>query len=613
MITKNHATAYADLFKKAEKVLRDYKTEFTDQPIRNIDDYFACLKTLATLENEHPEEIDPIFTILPATEQTFDIDANTREIKVPENFAKYGVGVQGDEIAEILYFSIDRFFDAMDLAQKEILIQWRHEKDTQGAQNLSATYKRSLTLQPGKIVFGWPISKDITERPGNILFSVRFYEREGEGDNAVLIYSFSTATAQIKIQSGLDFELNSSTIESAIKKNDQIYKNLRDSKQAGLDYTIAMPEFTGYYYYIITADGTKESEAIKSENRKHDLPVQLVTKAVIPEKASGEVSSKGLEYDWYYALDKSAIEQPISKNEGTKSIEYVLVDTNTEKYNPNEFYYYNSGTDEIPIWDVYHVTGDDNPFDDVDDDGNKIKLYVQRSTCIPAKAGYFIAKAVNNYGLGKYAEKESEYWLVPFADEPIYTYTPENRDLILENGQGTIKIEASITDNGEMSYQWYFSPTDDWNNVILQNGETNNTITADKEGFYFLKATNRKNNSESKNHSLAVATAYAPSTPVITGYRVGGQLYDADVNETGIVVSGLKELSIIVDELSLSYKDTISYQWYEASGDNLIPIQGATRSSYNPNTSGRYKCTVTNTYKGHNSSVTSHAFGVLLA
>ena len=611
MITKNHATAYASLFKKAEEVLTKYSTEFANQSIGNIDDYFACLKTLATLENEHPEEIDPIFTILPATEQTFDIDANTREIKVPENFAKYGVGVQGDEIAEILYFSIDRFFDAIDLAEKEILIQWRHEKDTQGAQNLSATYKRSLTLQPGKIVFGWPISKDITERPGNILFSVRFYEREGEGDNAVLIYSFSTATAQIKIQSGLDFELSSSTTESAIKKNDQIYKNLRNSKQAGLNYTIAMPEFTGYYYYVITADGTKESEAIKSEDRKHDLPVQLVAKAVIPEKASGEVSSKALEYEWYYALDKSAAEQPISKTEGTKSIEYVLVDTNTEKYNPNEFYYQNSGTDEIPIWDVYHVTGDDNPFDDVDDDGNKIKLYVQRSTCIPAKAGYFIVKAVNNYGLGKYAEKESEYWLVPFADEPIYTYTPENRDLILEDGQGTITIEAFTTDNGEISYQWYFSTTDDWNNVILQNGETNNTITADKEGFYFLKATNRKNNSESKNHSLAVATAYAPSTPVISGYKIDGQLQNTNINETGIVVSGLKELSIVVDELSLLHKDIISYQWYQVSGDILIPIQGATRSSYNPNASGQYKCTVTNTYKGHSSSITSYAFGVL--
>ena len=111
--------------------------------------------------------------------------------------------------------------DEITLAEKEILIQWRHEKDANSnAQNLSATYKRSLTLQPGKIVFGWPISKDITERPGNILFSVRFYEREGEDDNAVLIYSFSTTTATIKIQSGLDFELNPTATEAAIKKNE---------------------------------------------------------------------------------------------------------------------------------------------------------------------------------------------------------------------------------------------------------------------------------------------------------------------------------------------------------------------------------------------------------
>lgn len=116
------------------------------------------------------------------------------------------------------------------MAEKEILIQWKHEKDANGAQNLSATYKRSLTLQPGKIVFGWPISKDITERPGNVLFSVRFYEREGEDDNAVLIYSFSTTTASIKIQSGLDFELSPAATEAAIRKNDQIYKNLRNSK-----------------------------------------------------------------------------------------------------------------------------------------------------------------------------------------------------------------------------------------------------------------------------------------------------------------------------------------------------------------------------------------------
>lgn len=607
MITKNNPSAYASLFKRAEEVLRNYGSQYAGQSISNIDDYFSVLRELATLENDN-SEIDPIFTILPATEETFEIDANTRQIKVPENFAKYGVGVQGDEIAEIIYFSIDRYFDAIDLAEKEILIQWRHEKDSQGVQNLSATYKRSLTLQPGKIVFGWPISKEVTERPGNVLFSVRFYEREGEGDNAVLIYSFSTATAQIKIQNGLNFELSPSITEAAIKKNDQIYKNLRNSQQAGLEYTIAMPNFAGYYYYVITADGTKESEAIESPDKIHDLPVQFVVKAVIPEDANGEISSKPLEYEWFYTLDKSAAELPISKNEGTESIEYVLVNTDTEKYNPNEFYYHNIGTDEEPVWEVYSVAGDNNPFDDLDEYGNKIKLYVQRSTCIPAKAGYFIAKATNNYGLGKYAERESEYWLVPFADEPTYTYYPENRDLILEDGQGTITVEASVRDNGEISYQWYYSTTDNWDNTIRQDEETSNTITANKEGFYFLKATNRKNNSESKNHSLAITTAFAPSIPIISEYKVDDQVQIA--NETGIIVEGLKKLSITIHEDFLVYRGIISYQWNKVSGDTLIPISGAINSNYTPVASGLYKCTVTNTYKGHSASQTSYVFSV---
>lgn len=615
MITRNHATAYADLFKKAEEVLTKYSTEFANQSIGNIDDYFACLRTLATLENEHPEEIDPIFTILPATEQTFDIDANTRAIKVPDNFAKYGVGVQGDEIAEILYFSIDRFFDAVDLAEKEILIQWKHEKDANGAQNLSATYKRSLTLQPGKIVFGWPISKDITERPGNVLFSVRFYEREGEDDNAVLIYSFSTTTASIKIQSGLDFELSPAATEAAIRKNDQIYKNLRNSKQAGLDYAIAMPEFIGYYYYMITSDGEKESEALESTTRIHDLPVQLVAKAAIPANATGEVSAKALEYEWYYALEKNATEQAVTKTEGSKSIEYIPVNAAVEKYNKNEFYYQNIGTEEIPIWDVYHVTGDTNPFDDVDEEGNKIQLYVQRSVCTPAKAGYFIAKAVNNYGLGKYAEKESEYWLVPFAAEPVYTYLPANKNLILENGKGTITINAAVSDNGDISYQWYHNTINEWKSATAEEGATTNTIEADKEGFYFLKATNRKNNSESKNPSEAVATAHAPTQPAIAGYKVAGQLQSNVSVDTGIVVRGLLELSVVVDEASLAYKDTVKYQWHNVGSQNgqdiLVDIPGATHANFTPTVGGTYKCTVTNSYKGHNSSVTSVVFGVV--
>ena len=76
MITKNHATAYAELYRRAEKVLTDYGTKFANKTINNIDEYFACLSILATLERDHPEEIDPIFTMLPATEATFEAQRN---------------------------------------------------------------------------------------------------------------------------------------------------------------------------------------------------------------------------------------------------------------------------------------------------------------------------------------------------------------------------------------------------------------------------------------------------------------------------------------------------------------------------------------------------------
>ena len=84
MITKNHPSAYTELFLKAQEVLKTYGSsdEFKNANITNIDSYFSCLAELARIENEHPNEIDPIFTILPATEETFNIDADKRTISI---------------------------------------------------------------------------------------------------------------------------------------------------------------------------------------------------------------------------------------------------------------------------------------------------------------------------------------------------------------------------------------------------------------------------------------------------------------------------------------------------------------------------------------------------
>ena len=63
-----------------------------------------------------------MWLILPRDEGLFEIDANSRKINIPAEFSRNGVGVQGDELAEIIYFSIDRYFDTTDLYDKDIFV-----------------------------------------------------------------------------------------------------------------------------------------------------------------------------------------------------------------------------------------------------------------------------------------------------------------------------------------------------------------------------------------------------------------------------------------------------------------------------------------------------------
>ena len=90
---------------------------------------------------------------------------------IPASFARNGVSVQGDEIAEVLYFSIDRYFDTTDLATTDmhIVIQW----ETKDRSGLSANFGKDVESVPGKILFGWPISSELTGAAGSIKFLQR--------------------------------------------------------------------------------------------------------------------------------------------------------------------------------------------------------------------------------------------------------------------------------------------------------------------------------------------------------------------------------------------------------------------------------------------------------
>ena len=120
-ISAKNAEKYRILFDKANKALNLSDTDI----ISSLNQYFANLQDLMKIKED--EDTIRSFVRLPLDEDFFEIDANSRTIKIPSTtFGRYGVGVEGDEMAEVVYFTIDRFFDAMDLASPDlnIIIQW---------------------------------------------------------------------------------------------------------------------------------------------------------------------------------------------------------------------------------------------------------------------------------------------------------------------------------------------------------------------------------------------------------------------------------------------------------------------------------------------------------
>lgn len=188
------ATTVEELFKPVEKEINSLKT-FSDElalrgalyvqtpegcaegydpmmGITTLEEYFSWLKTLT----DHSK--DRKYTVLPLGEEVFDINANTRAITVPVNYKKNGVGVQGDDLAEVLYFRIDRYFDYMDFNNTDIFIQWETPKAKDGTvvKWVSPAYIRDIESEPGKLIFGWALSDDITAQAGALKFSVRFFQ-----------------------------------------------------------------------------------------------------------------------------------------------------------------------------------------------------------------------------------------------------------------------------------------------------------------------------------------------------------------------------------------------------------------------------------------------------
>lgn len=229
-VNEENQSKYINIFKEAFKFLKatgEYPelTASTADRFMNLNEYYHYM---AEFFNRQAYK----YVLLPRDETPFEIDLNARTVKVPTDFSKCA-SVQKDQIAELVIFSADRFFDYMDLANTLIYIQWITPEDKKNniPEKVGATRIKMIDLEtePGKIRFAWPLTDEVTAVAGNVKFSVRFFRlangADPNSDNAGdVVYSLNTIENIIPIKPALQPNL---TIYSNVERpiDDNLFKD----------------------------------------------------------------------------------------------------------------------------------------------------------------------------------------------------------------------------------------------------------------------------------------------------------------------------------------------------------------------------------------------------
>ena len=481
MITYIDATnraKYQVLFAKAEEALRSADNlpdgiDLDALEIATLNQYFAYLQDLITVSSN--ENIRSYFLRLPLDEDLFEINANTREITIPSAFARNGVGVQGDETAEIVYFSIDRYFDHMDLANTDmnIVIQWEtKDANRETITGISPNFGKDIETIPGKIIFGWPIYSELTESATPIRFAVRFFslgEADGEGVRP-LNYSLATLPAEISVGATIDYDLINQTVQE-IDRGSTILSRI---KNTGIyDPSIPVPQaptLSG----ALCIDGEDESVRIA------DLPEE----GGITLKASARPTDFGaISYSWRkFAYESSTGEYATTSDPiSASAVDNGVYEEVKEDLDEDDVYYQITSADGVlPI--VYLPIVIEEMLENttyVEDrgfarknDGGYVKLYKKYSTATIDSVGIYTVDIGARYGVNtvKTIMDVEDGITVPGPLKPII-YDPEESEnvsiteddhvihVIANNGIVSLSTSAEKSETDEsaavkLSYNW---------------------------------------------------------------------------------------------------------------------------------------------------------------
>lgn len=598
MITVFNAENYAQqwLFSKAFSALKA-KNLLTEKELElgrflSLDGYFAHMKDLIAIE--------PNYVLIPTDEKPFVINANTRTITIPADFSKCA-GVVGDDMCEIITFTIDRYFDYVDLATANICIQW----NTKNGEGISHVSLIDLETEPGKIRFGWPLTSAITANEGNVTFAVRFFIKD-QSDK--FVYLFNTLSANLPIRAGLNIEAGDNVIvEESV--SDLFSKFVQNSNNPS--FPVPAPVDFG-------APGLNL------------LPLA----AIDPDTDSltligqGRVSDNGhIQYKWYFkegataADDNADLEAEVLESTDKRfeiKGEYVPIDT-PEKRNGSEQYYIET-TDAEGAKSYQLVTSKDLP--------TEVQLYERVTTLRIRPASEVNDEALSQAITGLYwigatnyvGESYSTTYIDPVTGEEsiiqalnhtpevrstrCYVPTPANievekalvQDAFLKDNKATLDIDIK-EDGGKpiRNFTWYRN--NDAEEVVIDDtlkidsGIEKDKLNVDTVGWYYVKVDSTLNRKEKTLNSSICRVLNEPIKPsLLLQYCINPLVNAEDPNAWNDDIANMADnpsialgtdvrlqvtANVAQEDINLNLlSDELRYEWYvnvpNSSGFRLL-------------------------------------------
>lgn len=542
---------YTILFNKAWKELANLDpSPLTEDELNNYDTfqnlehYFSHMGDLVS--------VDARYLLLPLDETPFRIDANARTITIPSDFSKCG-GVRTDNMCEIATFVIDRYFDYQDLSEADIVIQWINAA---GEEGFSYHLGLDLESEPGKIRFGWALTRDVTKAAGKVQFSVRFFKKKsGTNDFSYLL---NTLPATITIKESLDVDMGA---EDVIKENNPLglFQAFVSNSQNPTYEKPATPVFNNPTYQL------PSTAALDIENDNLRLYAQATA-----------ADNGNLTYYWHYTPSNDTnVDKIIDEDDSNYEISSTWIKAETFPAERGARKYYEM-TSELPVsYSLYQ--GDWPPAEDVELYEKVSELHIVKGGGLVT--GSYKVEAINksysennpNYGKG-----ESGICQLLAPNVIKFSSNVEDSDVIMDKDTKSAILSVQIAEDPnepELFYNWE-SRIGDGSEGYISVGENERNYKVTTPGFYRVEVTSKLNRTEETAVSgiwRVVEPVKAPdvemyiTAPNSSSYEEkpldvdseSGNVRDGFVfGSTGIIKAEVK------DEFTQLTSDGLDYKWY---------------------------------------------------